>query len=290
MGVLPFSHHLGIQHLLGDGSWFLLGPLVGLGRLLAFNAADADGQLIRDDVFFHHIAAEVGIKPGQPFLLRDMVGILPFAHHLGLGVHLPPDVQIVTGRAQLIVPQLLLRQWLGVGNSPPRLERLARHLLAARIQEQLDTTLGQYSLGLENLSKEAEEQKNIQAKIASRKQEIQQLRTYQRGLYEGLIQNHLSKDEYFTFKEKYEAKIEAISKEIEQLKAGLAIIAKQLEQYKMLSQDAQHIKEDRQLTAALIDRLIDRVEVSREKRITVRFRFQSEFEHCEEVLSQCRNM
>ena len=162
--------------------------------------------------------------------------------------------------------------------------------LADMIQEQLDTTLGQYSLGLENLSKEAEEQKNIQAKIASRKQEIQQLRTYQRGLYEGLIQNHLSKDEYFTFKEKYEAKIEAISKEIEQLKAGLAILAKQLEQYKMLSQDAQHIKEDRQLTAALIDRLIDRVEVSKEKRITVRFRFQSEFEHCEEVLSQCRNM
>ena len=109
-------------------------------------------------------------------------------------------------------------------------------------------------------------------------------------MYEGLIQNQLSKDEYFAFKEKYEAKIEAISKEIEQLKAGLAIIAKQLEQYKMLSQDAQHIKEDRQLTAALIDRLIDRVEVSREKRITVRFRFQSEFEHCEEVLSQCRNM
>ena len=38
--------------------------------------------------------------------------------------------------------------------------------LADMIQEQLDTTLGQYSLGLENLTKEAEEQKNIQAKIA----------------------------------------------------------------------------------------------------------------------------
>ena len=162
--------------------------------------------------------------------------------------------------------------------------------LADMIQEQLDTTLGQYSIGLESLSKEAEEQKSIQAKIASRKQEIQQLRTYQRGLYEGLIQNHLSQDEYFAFKEKYEAKIEAVSKEIEHLKAGLAIIAGQLEQYKMLSQDAKHIKEDRQLTAALIDRLIERVEVSREKQITVHFRFQSEFEHCEEVLNQCRNM
>ena len=78
--------------------------------------------------------------------------------------------------------------------------------LADMIQEQLDTTLGQYSIGLESLSKEAEEQKSIQAKITSRKQEIQQLRTYQRGLYEGLIQNHLSQDEYFAFKEKYEAK------------------------------------------------------------------------------------
>ena len=143
---------------------------------------------------------------------------------------------------------------------------------------------------MQSRPKGAEDQKSIQGKIASRKQELQHLRTYQCGLYEGRIQNHLSQDEYFACKEKYEAKIEEISKEIEQLKAGLAIIATQLEQYKMLSQDAQHIKEDRQLTAALIDRLIDRVEVSREKRITVRFRFQSEFEHCEEVLSQCRNM
>ena len=191
-----------------------------------------------------------------------------------------------------LAKKALLRP-LDTPNADPYYAALEKELLDAladMIQEQLDTTLGQYSLGLENLTKEAEEQKNIQAKIASRKQEIQQLRTYQRGLYEGLIQNHLSKDEYFTFKEKYEAKIEAISEEIEQLKAGLAIITKQLEQYKMLSQDAQHIKEDCQLTAALIDRLIDRVEVSREKRITVRFRFQSEFEHCEEVLSQCRNM
>ena len=54
-------------------------------------------------------------------------------------------------------------------------------------------------------------------------------------MYEGLIQNHLSQDEYFAFKEKYEAKIEEISEEIEQLKAGLTIIARQLEQYKMLS-------------------------------------------------------
>ena len=74
-------------------------------------------------------------------------------------------------------------------------------------------------------------------------------------------------------------------------KKSSELLAEQVGQSKnQIFRYAQHIKEDRQLTAALIDRLIDRVEVSREKRITVRFRFQSEFEHCEEVLSQCRNM
>ena len=40
----------------------------------------------------------------------------------------------------------------------------------------------------------------------------------------------------------------------------------------------------------LIDRLIDRIEVSHDKQITVRYRFQSEFETYAEVLEQCRNM
>ena len=226
------------------------------------------------------------IHSWSPNLLRGKI----FCAHCGRSLHRQKCVRRKS--QEVYVYHCISNNRIKKGVCPGAfiLEKELLDALADMIQEQLDTTLGQYSLGLENLTKEAEEQKNIQAKIASRKQEIQQLRTYQRGLYEGLIQNHLSKDEYFTFKEKYEAKIEAISREIEQLKAGLAIIAKQLEQYKMLSQDAQHIKEDRQLTAALIDRLIDRVEVSREKRITVRFRFQNEFEHCEEVLSQCRNM
>src|SRR5699024_619960 len=70
--------------------------LVSPRRFLAFNAADANGQLLRGDVFFHHITAEVRVKPCQPLLIRDMVGILPFPHHLGLGIHLTPDVQIFT--------------------------------------------------------------------------------------------------------------------------------------------------------------------------------------------------
>ena len=226
------------------------------------------------------------IHSWSPNLLRGKI----FCAHCGHSLHRQKCVRKKT--KEVYVYHCISNNRIKKGFCPGAFifEKELLDTLADMIQEQLDTTLGQYSLGLENLTKEAEEQKNIQAKIASRKQEIQQLRTYQRGLYEGLIQNHLSKDEYFAFKEKYESKIEAISGEIEQLKAGLESITKQLEQYETLSQDAQHIKENRQLTAALIDRLIDRVEVSSEKQITVHYRFQSEFEHCEEVLYHCRNM
>ena len=62
------------------------------------------------------------------------------------------------------------------------------------------------------------------------------------------------------------------------------------EQHRALEQDAAQIKTDRALTGALIERLIDRIEVSHDKQITVRYRFQSEFETYAEVLEQCRNM
>ena len=62
------------------------------------------------------------------------------------------------------------------------------------------------------------------------------------------------------------------------------------EQHRALEQDAAQIKTDRALTGALIERLIDRIEVSHNKQITVRYRFQSEFETYAEVLEQCRNM
>lgn len=51
-----------------------------------------------------------------------------------------------------------------------------------------------------------------------------------------------------------------------------------------MARDAESIKADRELTAALIERLIDRIEVSHDKQIKVCYRFQSEFENYVEVL------
>ena len=94
----------------------------------------------------------------------------------------------------------------------------------------------------------------------------------------------------FPYKEKYESRIADLAVEMEQLEDGLRTMDAQTEQHRALEQDAAQIKTDRVLTGALIERLIDRIEVSHDKQITVRYRFQSEFETYAEVLEQCRNM
>ena len=162
--------------------------------------------------------------------------------------------------------------------------------LADMLQNALDAALGSYSLSLLELPQQTAERAELNEKITCRKQEIQRLRGLIRSLYENLIQDILTKDEYITYKGKYEAKIEQLSDEVSHLEKGLKALDKQAEQHRALKRDSDSLRENRELTAALIDRLIDRVEVSKDKQITVRYRFESEFDSCEEVLNQCKNM
>ena len=163
-------------------------------------------------------------------------------------------------------------------------------MLADMLQETLNTALGEYRLSLAELPRQAADRAELREKITSRKQEIQRLRGIVRSLYENLVQGVLTKDEYFDYKEKYESRIADLSVEMEQLEDGLRTMDTQIEQHRALEQDAAQIKTDRALTGALIERLIDHIEVSHDKQITVRYRFQSEFKTYAEVLEQCRNM
>ena len=89
---------------------------------------------------------------------------------------------------------------------------------------------------------------------------------------------------------KYESRIQQLNEEVAHLEKGLKALDKQIAQYRALKRDSDDLRENLELTAALINRLIDRVEVSKDKQITVRFRFESEFDSNEEVLNRCKNM
>ena len=162
--------------------------------------------------------------------------------------------------------------------------------VADMLQNALETALGSYSLSLMELPQQAAERTELKEKISSRKQEIQRLNGLIRSLYENLIQGILSKEEYITYKGKYESRIQQLTEEFAHLEKGLKALDKQIAQYRSLQRDSDDLRENRELTAALIDRLIDRIEITKDKQITVRYRFESEFDSYEEVLNRCKNM
>lgn len=162
--------------------------------------------------------------------------------------------------------------------------------VVAILQQELTVALGNYSFVLEAEVKRKKERDDLKAGISVKKQEIDRNRRFVRGLYENFVQKVLTSEEYFTMKKDYEAVIAKLSDEISTLENGLAVMDAQLAKYKELEQDAKVLEKDHTLTAALIDRLIERIEITHDKEIRVSFRFKSEFEEYGKAVEQCRNL
>ena len=162
--------------------------------------------------------------------------------------------------------------------------------VVAILQQELTVALGNYSFVLEAEVKRKKERDDLKAGISAKKQEIDRNRRFVRGLYENFVQKELTSEEYFTMKKDYEAAIAKLSDEISTLENGLAVMDAQLAKYKELEQDAKVLEKDHTLTAALIDRLIERIEITHDKEIRVSFRFKSEFEEYGKAVEQCRNL
>ena len=153
--------------------------------------------------------------------------------------------------------------------------------------ENLDATLGRYALALDAPPQQEARRAELKEKITAKQQERGKICERNRGLYESLTLGLIDRDVYFSLRERYTAQAAQIEDELRQLNEGLVLRDEQLKQYQSLKKDARSIRKDRALTAELIDRLIERVEVAPDKHITVRFKFQSEFERCGEALEQC---
>lgn len=160
----------------------------------------------------------------------------------------------------------------------------------AILQQELTVSLGNYSFVLEAEVKRKKERDDLKAGISAKKQEIDRNRRFVRGLYENFVQKVLTSEEYFTMKKDYEAVIAKLSDEISTLENGLVVMDAQLAKYKELEQDAKVLEKDHTLTAALIDRLIEKIEITHDKEIRVSFRFKSEFEEYGKAVEQCRNL
>lgn len=324
-GYLPPSHYKNTQgiitheNLMGDGNWNtrtvarILHTQVYTGDLVQGRTKIVDHQQVEasemewtvvhgthEAIISHelfeavqkkleetaHQSKERAVREYTPNILKGKI----FCAHCGGSLHRQRNIRRKT--ADVYFYDCLTKSRVSKEKCPGVYIREDNLLdsLADMLQNALETALGSYSLSLVELPQQAVERTDLKEKISSRRQEIQRLNGLIRSLYENLIQGILSKEEYITYKGKYESRIQQLAGEVADLEKGLKALDKQIAQYRALKWDSDDLRENRELTAALIDRLIDRIEITKDKQITVRYRFESEFDSNEEVLNRCKNM
>lgn len=121
-------------------------------------------------------------------------------------------------------------------------------------------------------------QEKLKIQMSTKRQEIEKTRRLIRGLYENFVQGILTNDEYFELKADYEHAINTLSGEIEVFEKSMDSLDNQLARYRAMEKDAKTLAQDHVLTAELIERLIERIEIDHERNIHVTFRFKNEFQ------------
>lgn len=127
-------------------------------------------------------------------------------------------------------------------------------------------------------ARQKQEKDKLKIQMSAKRQEIEKTRRLIRGLYENFVQGILTNDEYFELKADYEYAINALSGEIEVFEKSMDSLDNQLARYRAMEKDAKTLAQDHVLTAELIERLIERIEIDHERNIHVTFRFKNEFQ------------
>lgn len=150
--------------------------------------------------------------------------------------------------------------------------------VTAILEKELSVALGM-SLPLFQLeAKQKKDKDRLKTQMSARRRETEKKRRLIRGLYENFVQGILTNEEYFELKTAYEESIGTLSGEIEALEKDMDALDSRLVRYRSMEKDAKSLAQDHALTAELIDRLIERIEIDHERNIHVTFRFKSEFQ------------
>jgi DNA invertase Pin-like site-specific DNA recombinase len=98
-----------------------------------------------------------------------------------------------------------------------------------------------------------------------------------KSLYENLVDDVLTADEFASMKAGYEKDISELSERADDIRSKRRTRASEREAYRGLSDAASEALEKQELTAGLIDRLVERIEVNRDKGFEIILKFRDEF-------------
>jgi len=229
---------------------------------------------------------DIPVSPYTPNPLKGKV----FCAHCGKSLHRQKEIRKKTDDIYiyhcLSNSRVAKESCLGViiredALMPVLLDMLKKEMLA---------TLGDYALMLPCETEEEKRRLAMTETISERRQDTVKYRSRIRGLYESLVQGVVTNEEYFSFKEQYEAKALAAEQEASKLEHDLKALDCQRKHQHALSQDLESVRSNPALVTVLIERLVDRVEITHDRDIHVKFSFQSEFETDKEVREKCSDI
>ncbi len=138
-------------------------------------------------------------------------------------------------------------------------------------------TLTSY-LGRETVSlHEGEPGKETEKRFAFLQQEIRRRNGQIAGLYENLTLGIIGRDEYDSLREQFEARLRELTAEADRLSEEMRKHTEKETKLRMLREEDAALRKNPVLTKELIDRLIERIDVSPDKSLHIRWTFKSEY-------------
>lgn len=154
------------------------------------------------------------------------------------------------------------------------------------LKRELAAVLGDYALLLNDNIQKQEKEAATREKINRAKLQLSQSREFLQTLYESLMNGAIDSEEYFVLKATYEEQMQAAQKELSFYENQSAVRQEQAEKCKNLEKDEHELLAGGSLTAALIERLIERITVYPNKQVDVKFTFRTEFEAFKEAAAE----
>ena len=119
--------------------------------------------------------------------------------------------------------------------------------------------------------------KETEKRFAFLQQEIRRRSGQIAGLYENLTLGVIGRDEYDSLREQFEARLRELTAETDRISEEMQKNAEKEAKLRMLREEDAALRKNPALTKELIDCLIERIDVSPDKSLRIRWTFNSEY-------------
>jgi len=177
---------------------------------------------------------------------------------------------------------------IGKGACPGKVYLHEKDLFSAIltiIRQEAEGVIGKSLRLKQQDSKVAAKKAGVDREISKLRQETESNRAFMSSLYENFVTGMLTRAEYLEMKKDYEHKINAAVERVCELQARQSELERQMVQYISLADRLASLDQDTELSAALVNQVIERITVNASNDVSIRFHFESGFERLAEVLS-----